>query len=90
MEQTNFLEKIKTIQVMKERVKKPGKTFFKPPNPEKGELGLLVPSGGIMEQEEVDEIAGEALEKMAKEKREPKRTKQVSMTRFKDKVIIED
>ena len=89
----DFLDKIKTIQISKvHHDRKGGKGFFKPPNPEKGEMGLLVPSFGILEQKEVDEIAGEALEKMAKEKRiQPSRTKEVHIEHRKGgEVIIEE
>ena len=84
------IEKIKTLQIMNGRTKQMGRDFFKPPNPEKGELGLIVPSGGILEQKEVDEIAGEALEKMAREKRQPTTTRQVHMEQRGNEVIIED
>ena len=89
---SEYIEKMRGIQIMKSSKpsKGGGKTFYKPPNPEKGELGLIVPSGGILEQKEVDEIAGEALEKMAREKRQPTTTRQVHMEQRGNEVIIED
>lgn len=99
-EQQAYLEKLRSLQLClrpqggafryRDKI---AKDFFTPPKSGVNSLGILIPSGGRLTNEHMDELIGATLEKTAKDKRfhsdEPQRTIPIQFEVKGDRILME-